>query len=335
MIPSSPHPRRRRSLARAERGWALASALVLTALVTAVVVSLARHAVLMRHDLAEGFVDDPAALASHSGLDRLRERMRLGLLDSSTPADQVLAGSGHEVLAQHTVLDHQRRQLSARAQGTGPNADDDVLLLARASIVPADGTRLMPTTLDCAVGHALLTSATIVSIDGDQLLEGVDLDQVLLLEPGAVLTLRDVVLRGAILTQPGLCADTPLSEGHQRPRLVIEGGLGLRPGASLPDVAIVGPDLVVEADGWSRVQLDGFICADELRLLGRGRVSGMIVTTSSKLLGADLRQPGAGRGPQSWPAAVTPGAERITRLAVPEPPLTDVALARMLGVTIP
>jgi hypothetical protein len=97
---------------------------------------------------------------------------------------------------------------------------------------------------------------------------------------------------------------------------------------------MVAPDLVFEADETSRVEVRGFVSADEFRLKGRGTHGGMAISGAGDEFSASVRRPGHGRGAQTWPGIVSAGAEDVALLSFPSSGLDEATLTAMLSGSI-
>ena len=337
----TPHPDSlRRTATRAHRpdeaGWVLAAALVLATMATAVTVTYARHALLAKHSLQFGKGASEVDEASRSELDRVRELMRIGdkpgTLASGTH-DSAVTPTGESVVGEREVVSHGKNELRVQAQGNTTNSTEEAKLKASSTVVPGNKSEGQRTTLPCPTGDVVLAgSVTIIS--GSQSYVGTELAGFFLLEDGAELTLQDVILRGTIITRNGACPDNLPATGSNRPRLNVYGGLKLLAGTELPDVAVVAPDLVIDADVNSRVDVQGFVSADEIHVNGRGSVHGMVVHNESEEFGSKMRRPGHGRGPQPWPDVISAGAEEISSLSFPSATVPDSTIVAMESAVI-
>jgi hypothetical protein len=315
----------------------LAASLVLSTIAVAVTVTYARHAILSKQSLEFGRGASEVEEASRSELQRVRELMRVGDkpgTEQDGKHDQAVTPNGEVVVGERAEVGHGKRELRSRAHGSNDSDGDQARLNARSDVVPGSGSTGDRTTLECEAGAPVLLAGNLQIISGDVTLQGVQLAGLFLLEEGAHLTLEDVVLRGTILTRAGLCHSNAPAVGSNRPRVSVYGGLRLLAGTELPDTAVVGPDLVFEADELSRVEMRGFVSADEFRMKGRGTLRGMAVSGADEQIGASVRRPGHGRGAQAWPAHVSAGAEEVSRLAFPSSAVDETTLTAMVSGSI-
>ncbi|MHC5209507.1 MAG: hypothetical protein ACYTG2_02170 [Planctomycetota bacterium] len=320
-----------------ESGWVLAASLVLSTFVVAVTVTYARHAILSKQSLEFGKGASEVEEASRSELERVRELMRVGNkpgTEDEGSHDHAVTPNGEVVVGERQEVGHGKRELRSRAHGNGESEGDQARLKARSDVVPGSGSTGDRTTLDCDTGSPLMMAGNLQIISGDVTLQGVQLAGLFLLEEGAHLTLEDVVLRGTIVTRAGLCNSNAPTVGSNRPRVSVYGGLRLLAGTDLPDTAVVGPDLILDADESSRVEVRGFVAADEIRLKGRGTMRGMAVSGADEDWSAAVRRPGYGRGAQGWPQHVRAGAEEVSRLAFPSSEVDETTLTAMLSGSI-
>ena len=333
-------PRVARSARRGESGWVLAASLVMSALAVTVTVTYARHAVLAKKSLEYAQGASEVEEASRSGMERVRERMRDGDKPGTVEQgnqDHSVTPGGQDVTGERKVLTSKKREIRVRATGpSATNSSDEYRTKARSNVQPVSkgkGKVQTKTTLSCPDGTTIL-AGNVTIISGPVQYVGVELSGLFLLEDDAELTLQDVVLRGTILTNHGACKDHPQATQAHRPQLKVYGGLRLISGNDCPKVAICAPDMVVDCDETSRVEIDGFACADEVKVRGKGRVNGMIVSDTDEDLSSKVRRPGYGRGCQDFPDSVEAGGEEITRACFPNTPIPDATLDAMVASSL-
>ncbi|MHC4844836.1 MAG: hypothetical protein ACYTCU_01605 [Planctomycetota bacterium] len=306
---------------------------MLSSLVVTVTVTYARHAVLAKKSLEFAKGASEVEEASRSGLERVRERMR----DGDSPGteaegthDYAITPTGEEVIGEREILDHDKRELRVRASEAAPDQDPEhARIRARADVEPGSGPTKDKSRLDCSDGSTLLMAGLVQFISGNATYQDVDLAGLMVLENGATLTLEDVVLRGTIITRAGLCETNPPAVGSNRPQVQLFGDVRLLAGTQLPETAVLGPDLVLESDVSSRIDIDGFTVADEIDLNGRGRLNGMVVSGLSESISGDIRRPGFGRGQQDWPSDILAGGEAVVQIAFPVDSVPDSVKAAM------
>jgi hypothetical protein len=325
---------RPRSPRRGEAGWVLAATLVLSSLVVTVTVTYARHAVLAKKSLEFAKGASEVEEASRSGLERVRERMR----DGDSPGteaegthDFAVTPTGEEVIGERTVMSHKKRELHVRASEAAPDQDPEhARIRALADIKPGSGPTQDKSRLSCDDG-AIMMAGLVQFISSDTTYQDVELAGLMVIEDGATLTLDNVVLRGHIFTRSGLCESNPPAVGANRPKCQMFGDVRLLAGTQLPDTAVLGPDLILESDIASRVDIDGFTVADEIDLKGRGVVRGMVVSGQMESISSDIRRPGHGRGQQDWPSDILAGGEAVVQIAFPVDPVPDAVKAAMIA----
>ncbi|HZL99869.1 MAG TPA: hypothetical protein VFD43_06420 [Planctomycetota bacterium] len=336
----SPHPAPPRPALRARRpgeaGWVLAASLVLATMATAVTITYARHALLAKRTLQFGKGASEVDEASRSELERVRELMRIGDKPGTIATgdhDAAVTPTGEQVQGERQVTGHGQRELRVQAQGNSTNSDEEAKLKAHSTVVPGNQPEVDSTTLECPTGNILL-AGTVTIVSGSQSYVGTELAGFFVLEDGSQLTLQDVILHGAVLTRHGACREHPAATGTDRPKLSVFGGLKLVSGTELPDVAIVAPDMILEADATSRVDIQGFVSADEVLVNGRGSMHGMVVHNALEQFGSKMRRPGHGRGPQDWPVTVSAGAEEVASLSFPVATVPDSVIQAMATAEI-
>jgi len=322
---------------RRESGWVLPSALIMSAMMVSLTVTYARHAVLAKTRLVWEQGARESEEDSRSGLQRARQNMRLGFEIGTGPdADEIDTPIGNTVKTECTKKGQFVRELRINARREN---DEEAFLRVRTEVVPASTASSGPkrTGVTDETCDQILMAGNLTIISEDSTYSGVTMAGLFLLEEGAELTLDDVVLNGTIISRAA-CLDNLPAVGPNRPRVTIDGGLRLLAGnpyvPGLNDVAVVGPDMVVDASANSRVEIDGAVVTEELSLPGRGSLRGPVVTRDSLSLSDEISRPGYGRGPQQWPDAIEPGAEEVVRLAFDTQPIPQEALDAMASVDL-
>ena len=329
------HPttrRGRRPASRGESGWIVIAALVLATAAASVTVTWARHAVLAKGTLEMESGASSSEEAARSGLNRCREKMRLGQPPGSVEdgaEEIVVTDDGNVVTIEREVQSHKGRRLKTHARKIGGGMQEEASVKANCDVVPASKGRGERTRLTCDAGSGVLMAGNLTIISGSATYQDTQLAGLMLLEPGAELTLEDVELRGTIITRAAVCKDEPLQVDGNRPKVQLFGDIRLLAGTELPEVAVAGPDAVLTSDSNARVEIDGVTVADEIDLRGRGTVRGMMVHETSASVDSDIRRPGHGRGPQSWPTSLEAGAEAVTRMSFPATGYTTAEMDAM------
>jgi hypothetical protein len=311
---------RRIPVRRAEGGWVLAATLVLSTLAVAVTVTYARHAVLAKKSLEFAKGASEVEEATRSGLQRVRERMRIGDLPGTVAegnADEVVTPSGQSVVGEREKVSHNTREVRVTAESSQNGEDEQAHIRARAQVAPASGTTQKPTQLDCDDGEAVLLAGNLMIISDHTAFSDVELAGLFLLEEGATLDLHNVLLRGTIITRAGVCESNPKLVGGSRPIVNVSGGLRLLAGTYLPGTAMVAPDLRFLVEETASIEVEGFAVADEMDIKGRGSLRGMVVTGSAETFASDVRRPGHGREPQEFPSYIECGGEVVTTIGFP------------------
>ncbi|GJM22556.1 MAG: hypothetical protein DHS20C15_24710 [Planctomycetota bacterium] len=327
-----PSPHRQRALrARGEQGWVLLATVVLSAVAASLTVTWARHAVLQKSQLEMSSGASEAEEATRSGLERTREKMRRGSPPGSEAdgeEDIVTTDSGDVIICEREVDPDERsckRRVRARSHKPGKDFNLDFKESAsargRCRVQPgsgggAAGGRI--TRVDCSTGASVIAASDLIVISGNATYANTTILGVFLLEAGAELTLDKVVLQGGIVTRAGLCDDTSPQSGGARPRVNLVGGTHINPGYTLKDIAIMAPDAVVVADSNARINLHGFIAADEIDFECRGSLHGMVVAETELNIGSKIVRPGESRGARDFPDTIVPGAEVMTSISFPE-----------------
>ncbi len=140
----------------------------------------------------------------------------------------------------------------------------------------------------------------------DMTLAGESLQGLFVVAPGVKLTLRDVVIKGAIVSDGALSSGS-LGEFDQEraPRVTIMGSLRMEPMVPLHGVSIVMPDGVLRSEDESlSLQVQGAIIAHGIQLDGRGSLFGRLVSLEAPVLAPGIELIDQGRVPRSWPGCL-------------------------------
>lgn len=320
---------RNRPGAASEQGWVLLASVILSAVAASVTVAWARHAVLQKSALEMSSGASETEEATRSGLERTRTQMRNGSPPgcSSVGEEQIVTtGAGDIVTCERVVVDHDTRALRMRADRPGSDFNESANTRARCRVQPRDGSNSSGehvTRLQCGVGSTILLSPDLIVVSGTQSYTHQTILGIFLLEEGAVLNLDKVVLQGGIVTRAGLCSTNSVITGATRPRVNLAGGTHINPGFTLKDIAILAPDAIVRSESNARINLHGFIAADEIDFQSRGSLHGMVIAESSKVIGSKIVHVGEDRGPRDFPESIETGSERMTAVAFPSRGFTD------------
>ncbi len=326
------HPDNRR-----EQGWVVIASLILAGIAASVTVTWARHAVLAKSSLEMAHGASESEEAARSGINHAREQMRQGDPPGSIAdgeEDVVLTEDGHVVTIEREVEDHDRRKLKTKAHKVKGSYTDEAACKAKAKVVPESNAGGKPTRFRKNDGAGLAGAGNVHVITGTTTYANTELIGTFILETGANLTLDNVVVRGVIVTRSGLSEDDPKLTGSSRPSLHFQKNVRILPDASAPDIAIVGPDLVITADSGARLGIEGQVIADEMDLPCRGTIVGMVTTETSSNISSKCKRPGFGRGPQDWSTQLEAGAERVTKISFPAEDYTEAEMDAMEGCDV-
>lgn len=158
--------------------------------------------------------------------------------------------------------------------------------------------------LDPDVAWDILGGGTIERLDVTQstLLEDADFEGVIVVHEPSMLTLRNTVVRGTILSASASLGSVPGSySAFLAPKLVLQGSTRLVAGDALPGLAVLMPDGAVAAeDPLGRVQIVGDVVAHGVSLLSPGTFEGNIATVTPANLSGAIDRVGGARGRREW-----------------------------------
>ncbi len=325
----------RRVLPRPKRsnpqGWVLISALLLSSLLAALTVTWARHAVQAKATLDIAAGASQAEESTKSGFARTRTMMRNSEVPggcSTGNEDIVTTPVGGIVISEIHAISHGLREVWVVAK-EDENSATEAMLHAFAEIIPGNGSMGdVRTRLQSSTCQQLFDAGDVTTVSSDTTLSGTA-SGIYMVQDSVTLTLDDCVFTGVIASTFGLASSSTPATVGDRPRLIIAGDSRLESNVDVPGVSVVMPDGIVTSDSSSRFDIDGFVVGEELLLEGRGTARGMLVAGGVESIGADILRPGHGRGVQSWPTDVIPGAERIMTIVFPRDEVTDEELDTM------
>ena len=152
---------------------------------------------------------------------------------------------------------------------------------------------------------AVSAAGAVIQVAADTTFSDTELTGIVFVRNGVTLTLDDVIIDGTIVTEPAL-SDHGWTAAEAT-TILINGGLLIDPGITLPNCAIIAPDATVVGNGSDRVQLHGVVLADSLTLPGSGSLHAQVATVETPVLSASIQMPGSGRAPRAWPDSVDTG----------------------------
>ena len=291
------------------RGFALVAVLILVALIALLGSTYARHVTLANRSSSATVASMRAAGAVDSGLAHARQ-----LLRTSGPAAAAALADGGSLAIADLGSGHSRLHLrSVDSHGFGSTLLFEVdrvpfVLAGEPDELPRIRADLVPTLL----ANAALPQTW---ISGLTTIQDADLEGLVIIQDGAVLTLDGVCVRGAIVSARTMTAlDFGPYDVISAPTLIVAGDLRVLPRPELPGIAVVIPDgNVLTTTPSARLQLDGDVVAHMLVLTGTGSLSGNAASVAEASIAAAIQRPGSGRAPRSWAAGLDPGAASEVR----------------------
>ena len=283
-------------------GFTLIAVLLAVGVMAGLVTAYGRHVIVS----SRGGMASPQLLASreacHSGLVLARQALLSGddAMPATIPAGDGLAGitlsettSGHELLTIESMGE----------DGLGARRKAELAMQPVASTAPV-GPSSLPTLSASTVGTLLSTPGLpLQHITASTTLTGVELSKLLVVHPGVVLTLNDVVLKGTILSASVLeQVEYGGFDATLAPRVLMTGNVRIDPPPELPGLAILMPEGKVNTSGADkRLQIHGDVIAHDISLLFPGAFEGHAVGVSVALADeAVLDRLGFDRKPPDW-----------------------------------
>ncbi len=295
----SPRPASPQSARQA--GYVLLAVLLLAVLMVSMTMSYARHTLMAADNSGANLRAQTAEQAAGSGFAWAKQ----SLLASGATAATLSLGSDAALTVSVADGGNARRAITVAA--TGPGTSQQVA--ATAETFATTNGRLP--LLTGAAKAAVTGGATLINVSGNASYSNTELTGILYLRFGSSVTLRNVILTGAIVSEAAVIGTwTPA----QSTTITLDKGVLIEPGSVLPGCAIIAPDASVAGTGAERVQLEGVVVAAALSLPGSGSVHAQIATTATPVLSTLIELPGAGRAPRSWPSVLDTGALGLSRV---------------------
>lgn len=306
---------------RQPAGYVLLAVLLLTTLIASLVMTYSRHALLAVDSSSANLESQRAQAAADSGFAWAKQSLAAGA-GSATRLD---LGDGRSVSVSVGGAAGNLRSIDVDASTEGTSQS----LRATFETYAVAGERLPGLTAAAKTAVNAASPVTILSGSSNSY-TSTELTGTILLRAGATLTLRDVIVDGSIVSEAALT-------GGAGGGVTIElrGGVLIQPGATLPGCAIVAPDADIDGDGSELVQIHGAIVAERLRLRGGGVLHGLVACDDDLELAAGIEQPGSGRAPRAWPAALETYSADVGRLAFTAVDVRDAERTAIRGFTFP
>jgi len=285
------------------RGFALVAVLIVVAMIALLGTTYARHVTLGNRSSPAAVASMRAAGAIDSGLAHARQLLRT----QGTAATAALADGGSLAIADLSS-GHSRlhlRSVDSRGFGSTLLFEVERMPFVRAGM-PDELPRIRSDLVPALLANAGLPKTW---ISGLTTIQDADLEGLVIIQDGAVLTLKGVCVHGAIVSARALTAlDFGPYDVITAPTLLVAGDLRILPRPELPGIAIVLPDgNVTTTIATARMQLDGDVVAHMLVLAGTGSLRGNSASVAAPSIAAAIQRPGCGRAPRSWAAGLDPG----------------------------
>lgn len=308
---------------RAQSGYVLMVVLLLAGLMVATTAAYARHAMLdWRVSTASLWVHESRESAS-SGMAFAKQVLASG---GSCGTTEVVAGD-NTVTVEITEAGPDER--SIRVDATSGQLGSTVIATADVFGLPGN---VLP-SLTAAGAASVLSDGSAVKLSGKQTLTGQTYAGTLILAKGADITLSDVVVQGAIVSETALSAP-PYAEPDEV-KLTLAAGARVGPSSVLADCGIFIPDGALTVQAGCSVEVHGVVVAASLDVQGTGSMDSHVVAAQPFALPAGIDRPGLGRSPLDWPSALTCSSFGVARLAFPPQAPPDGELAAIEAFDFP
>lgn len=291
--------------ARGQAGYVLLTVLLLVGLIVTTAATYAHHSTASYRTSSASLSIQESRESAQSGLAVAQQLLASG----TTSYDAVVASGVQDV--QITLGDAgggvRTLRVEALHQGLGTTLDGQ-LVVGGALSGP-----LPQLTAQAALSASRDPDRVLIS-DG-QVLQDTVVDGTLILALGSHCTLRNVVVRGSIVSEAALAG--PPYPTQRTTTLTLDGSLRVDGDTRLPGCAIVMPDGELTTLSTSALEIHGVVVAGRIDWRGGGAADGHIVAAQPFSLSATLDRPGYGRTPASWPSSLQLNALSVSRISFP------------------
>jgi hypothetical protein len=307
---------------RDQAGFTIVAVLILVGLMAALATTYSRHVIVYAQasEVSEATLEARELIDSQ--IEFIIQSQRVGMaVESSRVLDAITGGwVGH---GEHLEADETAMTVGSMAASGSTTEDRSSVLTSVMSPNGMGATHLIetgrvpiliathPDTLpviaddvridvmnDSSVPKIYYTSSTLV--------QDTELTGLIIVSPAAVLTLDNVIVRGAIVSE-GAADGSELGDysAFLAPQLVIQGNARILSDSFLGDLAVLMPDGSITTSGaTARLQIEGDVIAHTAQLDCPGAVVGNIATVDALVVGSDMQRVGFGREPQDWSAVL-------------------------------
>ncbi len=291
---------------RPRAGYVLLVVLLLASLMVASIAAYARHTLVDWRQSSASLWSHETRESAQSGVAFARQVLASGNALGTT---SVAAGDKTvSVVVTDKGGDLRGIRVDATSGSLGATVNADARVFGRpGSTLPA---------LSSAAKLSLSTDPAVTQLSGTKTVTGTTYAGTVMLMKGAKITFDDVVVKGTVVSEPGLASPPYLPADVTS--LTVKNGLRIEP-SLVPGVAIHMPDGTLTADATSSIEVHGSVVASSLTISGVGAMDGQIAASRAFTLPAGIDRPGFGRTPLSWPAALQLSNYGLKSVAFPRP----------------
>jgi len=290
---------------RPDRGYVLLTVLLLVSLIVTAAATYAHHTTASYRNSSASLSIQVSRESAQSGLALASQLLATG----SSSYDSVIASGAQDIVLTLGDLGGNLRQVRVEAlsQGLGTTLE------GRAAVCGAlDGA--LPQLTSVAANLAKHDPAQ-VKINGHQVLSDTVVNGTLILARGSKCTLRDVVVKGSIVSEQAIAG--PPYPGGQDVTLTIDGSLRVDGNTLLPGCAIIMPDGELTTLSTSALEIHGVVLAHSIDWQGTGAADHHIVSGQPFTLPSSVDRPGYDRTPPAWPDSLQLNALAVSSLSFP------------------
>jgi hypothetical protein len=324
-----------------DQGYILVALLLLVGAMASIGATFSRHVVVRAHttSLNTSFLEAQEIADSQVEFVIQSDRAGIPVIGSKILEAVRSEAAHHDTTLAVATLANDRMRIGLQAlptDGMGVTRLIEVeRIAAPKNLDPDTLPRLAATSLaalaaDLTIPRTIYTSSATVS---NTILEGL-----VIIQTGVALTLDNVIIRGAILSEGSLQTD-PLGdfEPLAAPQLIVGGNVRILAGDDLPGLAILMPDGIISTtNADARVQIVGDTVAHDITLGCPGSLRGRLANVGAPVLHVDIEQIGAGRSALPWsPALDSHGAFDTVSIAFVPRSLTVDDLTALTDHTLP
>jgi hypothetical protein len=308
----------RRPVQRDQAGFTIVAILIIIGMMAALAATYSRHVIVyaLASEVSDASLEARELIDSQ--LEFVLQSQRVGVEVVSGKVVEAMVdgwvGAGEHVMAGRTSMSMQSMKTAGSAHDDRssmlvhvefPNGMGATHLIetARAPALIATHPDNLP-IIENELRIELMNDSSIPKtyFSSNTLVQDTELTGLVIVNSGVVLTLDNVIVRGAVLSG-GAAGGGTLGDFSEflAPQLVIQGNARIISESFLGGLAVLMPEGSITANGSdARLQVQGDVLAYTVSLDCPGAVIGNVASVDAAVMHTDMQRVGHGREPQDW-----------------------------------